>query len=64
MGLWPWAITDFSKMLRIREKADAPAHKIADALMHLGEAYALFSFSSKGTDILKKAVAILEEIPR
>jgi tetratricopeptide (TPR) repeat protein len=63
MGLWPWAISDFQEMLRIREKANAAPHKIADAFMHLGEAYALFAVSSKGRDLLQKAVNILEEYP-
>ncbi|MBZ5596021.1 MAG: hypothetical protein LAP39_27580 [Acidobacteriia bacterium] len=63
MGLWPWAIADFDKMLQIREKAGAPPHKIADALMHLGEAHALFPVSSKGRNLLRTAVNILEQYP-
>jgi len=63
MGLWPWAISDFARMLHIREKAGATPPKVADALMHLGEAYALFSLSSAGRDLLRKAVSIFEKYP-
>lgn len=63
MGWWPGAISDFSKMLRLREANDAPPQKIADALMHLGTAYALCPLLSKGTDLLHKSVDVLSANP-
>jgi len=63
MGYWPGAISDFRKMLHIREGAGAPPQKIADALMHLGHAYSFCPLSAKGRDLLRQSVAILESYP-
>jgi len=63
MGLWPLAVTDFREMLRLRERQDAPAIKIADALMHLGYAYSLIPMWGKGRTLLNDAVRMLEQHP-
>jgi hypothetical protein len=59
MGWWPGAIADFQKMLRLREEQGASQAKIADALMHLGQGYALCPLSSKGTELLHRSIELL-----
>ena len=63
MGYWPGAVSDFKEMLRLRESAGAPPQKIADALMHLGHAYAFFPLLGKGRNLLKESVEIFEVYP-
>jgi hypothetical protein len=63
MGLWPGAILDFTRMLRLREAANAPPETVADALMHLGFAYSLFPLMPKGRDLLRRSVEILKGYP-
>ncbi len=60
---WPGAISDFKKMLRLREVAGASPQKIADAQMHLGHAYSCCPFIAKGRDLLQKSVETLEFYP-
>lgn len=50
-------------MLRLREAAGAPQRKIADALMHLGHAYAFCPLVGKGRSLLRESVRILERYP-
>jgi hypothetical protein len=60
MGLQPLAALDFSRMLRLREKAGATDLEIADAEMHLGLAWA---FLPSGRRRLERAVEVFSQHP-
>jgi tetratricopeptide (TPR) repeat protein len=60
----PWlAIKDFEKMLDIRERENMSEDRIADAHMHLGDAYSCCPLSKKkkeeGLALLLKGVQVL-----
>jgi hypothetical protein len=63
LGWWPGAVSDFRRMLRLREASGASPQKIADAQMHLGFAYALCPLSSSGLDLLCKSVETFAATP-
>ncbi len=58
------AIDDFKTMLSLRRASNASPERIADALMHLGQAYAVIPFKArKGCEILNESVKLLRTIP-
>ena len=63
MGNFVGALTDFQKMVRLREASGAGEQKKADALMHLGHAYSFVPCLARGCDLLSASVKILEQFP-
>jgi hypothetical protein len=54
------AVSDFKRMLRMREKGDATKEELADAWMHLGFGYLFCGRCLKGRDYLKRGVDAMD----